>query len=231
MATQQPSGTSSAMPYNFSKMETDPIRNFRFLVQFLKVYGFKDSVGPDFKPGIGFASVSGLGVSVEPIAYREGGYNTYMHYLPGQSSFTPITFTRGQTLGGIQHREWLKTIFSVVQSSGTTASTVGNNFRCDVDITVLSHPNPNKNTGSDGGTASSSIYDMHASMKIRVYNAWITSLAYGDLSASGNGLMVEGMTLVHEGFEVTFADNYATTAATPSDAGLDLEAATATATT
>jgi phage tail-like protein len=206
------------MPYNFSQMATDPIRNFRYIVQFSKVADFPASVGPNFKPAIGFASVSGLGVSVDPIAYREGGYNTYMHYLPGQSSFTPITLTRGQTLGGTQHRDWLKSIFAVVQASSRKSS-VGNNFRCDVDITVLSHPNPNR-TSNMSSTTSAAVEDMHASMKIRVYNAWITSLAYGDLSASGNGLMVEGMSLIHEGFEVEFAKDYAVTASKPGNAGL-----------
>jgi hypothetical protein len=45
-------------------------------------------------------------------------------------------------------------------------------------------------------------------MRFRVNNAWITALSYSDLNAGGSTLMVEEMTLVHEGFDVTFAKNY-----------------------
>jgi hypothetical protein len=39
-------------------------------------------------------------------------------------------------------------------------------------------------------------------MRFKVYNAWITSLAYSDLNAGDNAILVEQMSLTHEGFEV-----------------------------
>jgi hypothetical protein len=39
-------------------------------------------------------------------------------------------------------------------------------------------------------------------MRFKVYNAWISQLAYSDLNAGDNAILVEQMTLVHEGFEV-----------------------------
>ena len=72
-----------------STISTDQFRNFRFLVTFTpkaENAGFGTNFGK-----MGFVSVSGLTVSTESIAYREGGYNTNFHQLPGQSSFTPIT--------------------------------------------------------------------------------------------------------------------------------------------
>jgi hypothetical protein len=45
-------------------------------------------------------------------------------------------------------------------------------------------------------------------MRFKVYNAWITSLAYSNLDAGANSLMVEDMQLVHEGFDVTYAKGY-----------------------
>jgi hypothetical protein len=45
-------------------------------------------------------------------------------------------------------------------------------------------------------------------MRFKVYNAWITSLAYSNLDAGANSLMVEDMQLVHEGFDVTYATGY-----------------------
>ena len=39
-------------------------------------------------------------------------------------------------------------------------------------------------------------------MKIGLANAWITSLAYSDLSAGDNAVIVEQLTLVHEGMDI-----------------------------
>ena len=38
-----------------------------------------------------------------------------------------------------------------------------------------------------------------------MYNAWITNLSYSNLDAGGNSLMVEEMTLVHEGWDAKYA--------------------------
>ena len=48
-----------------------------------------------------------------------------------------------------------------------------------------------------------------------MYNAWITSLAYSGLDAGGNTLMVEEMTLVHEGFDVVFGTDYTKAGSAP----------------
>jgi len=47
-------------------------------------------------------------------------------------------------------------------------------------------------------------------MRFKVYNAWITNIGYSNLDAGGNTLMVEEMTLVHEGFDVSFATGLTT---------------------
>lgn len=192
----------------FSSIETDPIRNFRFLVEFFPNDTKGTSVA-NFSKTIGFVSVAGFGISVDPIAYREGGYNTAVHYLPGQTSFEPISFTRGQTLGGSQNHQWMRQLFAVV--SGRSFAGIGTDFRCNIDVSVLSHPNP-ANTKAAGASRASNPYDLHTSMRFRIYNAWISSLVYGDLNSGGNGLMVEGMTVVHEGFDVNYASNYSATA-------------------
>lgn len=193
----------------FSSVATDPVRNFRFLVEFLP-HDTKSSAKVNFSKTIGFTNVSGFGVTVDPIAYREGGYNTTVHQLPGQTSFEPISFTRGTVLGSTQNHDWMKQLFAVV--SGRSNAGVGNDFRCNIDVSVLSHPNPSNTKTQTGGRATNP-YDLHASMRFRIYNAWISSLVYGDLSSGGNGLMVEGMTVVHEGFDVNYAKDYKTTAA------------------
>jgi phage tail-like protein len=185
-----------------STLATDPVRNFRFLVDFLPT---TDAATPvfSFDTKMGFTSVSGLTVSTEAIQYREGGYNTTVHQLPGQTSFSPITLSKGVMLGDSSQAAWMKRLFSVV-SSGAKAG-IGADFRCDLDIRVLSHPNPAGLSGSDATLAGVNSETPHVAIRFRVYNAWITNLSYSNLDAGGNSLMVEEMTLVHEGWDAKYA--------------------------
>ena len=185
------------------KIITDPVRNFKFLVKFSPTNG--STTGWDGGFGtMGFVSLSGLSVNTESIAYREGGYNTNMHQIPGQSSFTPISLSKGVMLGQSGNSLWMKRLFAIMTPSATTG--IGANFRCNLDIQVLSHPNPAGWKGS-GSTApdAANAYEQHTSLRFKVYNAWITSLAYSNLDAGANSLMVEDMQLVHEGFDVSYA--------------------------
>jgi len=184
---------------------TDPVRNFKFLVTFTPTAGATTTAG--WKGGfgtMGFVSLSGLSVNTESIAYREGGYNTNMHQIPGQSSFTPISLSKGVMLGQEGNPLWMKRLFAVMTPSATSG--IGANFRCNLDIQVLSHPNPAGYKGSGSTTQDAATpYEQHTSLRFKVYNAWITSLAYSNLDAGANSLMVEEMQLVHEGFDVSYA--------------------------
>jgi len=193
----------------FSTLATDPLRNFRFLVQFNPKEGDSAKSGVSYDASVGFVQVSGLTVQTEAIQYREGGYNTTVHQIPGMTVFTPLTFTRGQVLGSRQNWDWMKQLFAV--TSGSSVSHVGTDFRCNIDIAVLSHPNPAGTTTNVSARANNPA-DLHTALRFRVYNAWITSLSFGDLSAGDNALMVEQMTVVHEGFNVIYANNYNATA-------------------
>lgn len=192
-----------------SSLKTDPIRNFRFIATFLNHEETGNAV--TFNKSVGFTSISGLTITTESIPYREGGYNTSVHQVPGQSSFSPITFQRGVVLGTAQNWTWMKQLFRVIEGGAVDAS-----FRCDIEIAVLHHPNPSDAaTGITPGTATTQLNEdlaERAAMRFRVYNAWPTSVAYSDLNAGDNALMVEQLTVVHEGFNVTLADNFGTSA-------------------
>ena len=193
------------MPINnntLSTLMTDPVRNFKFLVTFLPTSDWKDASKP---AKMGFVSLSGLTVTTESIAYREGGYNTNVHQIPGQSAFSPITLSKGVMLGQNSNPKWMKRLFSVMTPSVTSG--VGAGFRCNLDIQVLSHPNPQGSTGGASGQAENP-EDQHTSLRFKVYNAWISSLAYSNLDAGANTLMVEEMSLVHEGWDVAYASDY-----------------------
>lgn len=193
-----------------SNLTTDPVRNFRYIAQFTPHNeDLKSAV--NFKTTVGFTQISGLTMTTESIPYREGGYNTSVHQVPGQSSFSPITFVRGVVLGTPQNWDWMKRMFSVV-SGASTSTTTGGQFRCNIDIYVIKHPA----VGSASTTVTPGAPDTafaddkgNAAMQFKVYNAWPTSIAYSDLNAGDNALMVEQMTVVHEGFELSIASSYA----------------------
>jgi phage tail-like protein len=189
---------------NRSTLITDPIRNFRFLVQF-KPQGTNPTLDALKGVTLGFTSVSGLSVTTDSIPYREGGYNTTVHQIPGQTTFTPITLQRGVILGTNQNWEWMRNMFATVAAGGSTRS-IAQNFRCNLEVQVLSHPIP-----AAGEEDNSSATD-HVAMRFEVYNAWPTAVAYSDLNAGDNALFVEQMTLVHEGFDVNWAPNLTTQA-------------------
>lgn len=193
---------------NRSTLETDPIRNFRFLVTFKPLPGpYGDQGGAWLPQGgkvtVGFTSVSGLSVTTDTIPYREGGYNTTVHQIPGQTTFSPITLQRGVVLGTQQHWDWMRKLFATVQGGAT--GTQAENFRADVEIAVLSHPIAG--SGGNNTELTSVNYQDHVSARFQVYNAWPTSVAYSDLNASDNALFVEQLTLVHEGFDMTWAQD------------------------
>ena len=195
---------------NRSNLSTDPVRNFRFLVKFLPHNG--SMTGVDFAPTVGFTSVSGLSTTTESIPYREGGYNTSVHQIPGQTSFSPLTLQRGVVLGTRQNWDWMRALYRVINASGADRNGRGmNDFRADLEVSVLHHPMAGSSSGNFGYTgnkdASESVAsgDDNVAMRFKVYNAWPTALAFSDLNAGDNALLVEQMTLVHEGYDVAWA--------------------------
>lgn len=167
-----------------STISTDPVRNFKFLVSINYPRGNLSRLG--------FMNMSGLSATTSTIPYREGGNNTTQRKMPGQTDFADITLSRGVTLGSHQPWWWMLDLFSVNQGEGSGA--VGNNFRCIIDVLVLAHP-----VTAPGNTP--------AYVKYRIYNAWLSGLAYSELDAGGNAVYVEQMTIVHEGFKRFLSSN------------------------
>lgn len=185
----------------FSKLATDPLRNFRYIVIFTAAGGDKSPTNSFLAFGGGFTSVGGLGVDVNSISYREGGMNTTLHQIPGQVQFQPISLSRGVLHGNDEAINWMKQLFTAAAGEGIAGS-AGKNFRCNLDIYLLDHP-MNGDPGIVNELITSKAYKMHW----KVYNAWLSSLRYSDLSATDNALMYENMTLVHEGLSVNFENN------------------------
>lgn len=170
---------------SLAHLATDPLRNFKFLVNIMHpgIPGFAS---------IGFMSLSGLNITTEVIPYREGGMNTTTQKMPGQSDFAPITMSKGLAVGDYHGITWMKELFTVIQGTGTGAA--GSDFRHTVDVKVLDHP---VTKGSD----------IPVKAAYRIYNAWPTAIAWSDMDAGANAIVVQQMTMAHEGFDFKVARN------------------------
>lgn len=171
-----------------SSLNSDPLRNFKFQVKFDNAH--LSSTSPQF----GFMSVDGLSVTTDVISYRQGGHNTSTQKLPGQSDFAPITLSKGVVAtkddGGLL--KWLQDIFVAVQGTGSNNGST--NFRSTVTIYLLQHP-----------VTTSSAKVMAA---WRIYRAWPTSVAFGSLDAGANGVLMNQISLAHEGWDMKLATSY-----------------------
>ena len=191
----------------FSTLATDPLRSFRFIVEFSAagepVFSEKITTSANTKPSTtslssgfvgGFMSVSGLNITTQAIQYREGGYNTTVHQIPGMTTFSPITLQRGVLYGNDQAITWMRGLFAAASGDGIAAGvSTSKSYRVNAKIWVMDHPNAaDKNTPRMG-------FD--------VKNAWITQLSYTDLNANDGAILFESMNLVHEGLSVFFTDN------------------------
>ena len=184
---------------NRSTLLTDPLRNFRFLVTFQPHGDFaQNSIGLT-QATIGFTSVSGLSVATDSIPYREGGYNTTVHQVPGMTTFTPITMQRGVLAGNDQAITWMRGLFAAASGEGIAvkggAAGAAESFRVNIKVFVADHPN--------SGPTEAQKYKMG----FKIHNAWITALNYTDLNAADGAILFESMTLVHEGLSVFFTEN------------------------
>lgn len=176
-----------------SHISTDPIRNFKFLVEIQHTVTETGKwKGTHNLASLGFMNMSGLSTTTEVIPYREGGNNTTQRKMPGQTNFSDITLSRGVSLGtGKAPWSWMKQLFSVNAGEGTGGPTT--NFRTPINVYVLAHPVTNS-------------LNTPAYFKFRIYNAWITGIAFSELDAGGNAVFVQQMTIAHEGFEINIAD-------------------------
>ena len=71
----------------------EPYRNFKYLVS---IDGFTSG---------GFSKVSGLKMTTEVFEYREGGENTTVHKLPGQTKFDPVSLELAAATEGIERKQ------------------------------------------------------------------------------------------------------------------------------
>lgn len=192
---------------------TDPLRNFKFTVD-IQPSGKLRQHATGLST-IGFAEMSGLSVTNELIAYREGGMNTHPHKMVGQSDFPPVSFSRGVFQRQNQMWQWQTFMHSwqagvALGSEGTNDTLDNSNYRCNIVVKVYDHPY----TMSGSSYLNTDIYQGATAIKpgnprlaFKLFNAWPGVFAMNGLNAGDNGILIQQMTLHHEGFYVAWSDD------------------------
>ena len=185
---------------------SDPVRNFKFQVQIVPPLGSQLATTIDGIGNLGFAAMTGVSVQHQMVGYREGGMNTHTHKLVGQSDFGPVTFSRGVISSQDHLWKWSEFIHSWSSASLGSNSKVakGNDYRCDVIVTVFDHPH---SIGSYQEPGSSNTLNIgKPRLGIKLYDCWPGAYTLSDLSAGDSGIIVQQMTLHHEGFKLGWTE-------------------------
>lgn len=189
----------------------DPIRDFKFIVEITPPEGSGLSSTLSKINTLGFAVVSGVSVQNEVIPYREGGMNTHPHKMVGQSDFAPVTFSRGTFVDQDQMWRWQQ--FLHAWSAATPSddrpgagnlSTSGNNdYRCTIGVRVLDHPASGGTYIADPSKEPPADYQKYLPTTrtgFVLYNCWPGAFAMSDLNAGNSGILIQQLTVHHEGF-------------------------------
>ena len=121
---------------------------------------------------VGFAEVSGLGLSVEVIEYREGASpESSTVKLPGRVTYDEVVLRRGIIPGDGDFFAWINSV------------SMGGVERRDVSVSLL-----NEN------------HEPVVVWKLR--NAFPSRLEGPTLNASGNAVAIETLVLTHEGITI-----------------------------
>jgi len=186
-------------------LSSDPLRNFKFLVS---IQLSQNLQGAQPMASLGFMQAQGLGISISPLTYREGGDNVTTRKLPGQADFNPITLTQGLFPNQYQMWYWISELFTVLYGTGFNGNNqpaanppyvVGSqspDFRTTMYINVLEHPN---NTAQNAQTPNAVGLSV---MSMKLYNAWLSTLSFSDLDAGANAVGIQQMSIAYEGFDM-----------------------------
>ena len=186
---------------------SDPIRDFKFVVEIHPTDRLRNLMGGGTGGAaitIGFAAISGLTVTNEVVSYREGGMNTHPHKLVGQSDYGAVTFSRGVFPTQNQLYRWQQ--FMHTWNSGAAnvngSVTGANDYRCTIGVKVLDHPASGSAYITDPTQLDQSIALPSMRLGYVLYNCWPGAFAMTDLNAASSGILVQQITVHHEGFQI-----------------------------
>lgn len=166
--------------------EHDPFRGFKFKVEIAGGTG-AGSAGVAIGP-IGFQSVTGMGEETEVVDYREGPDPVHMRKIPGLTSYPEITLSRGLTRSTAL-LDWRKLTGHFNTNGGFgdgVASSANPSFRREVTVQLFDKGDPFSNPVKTWV----------------IHQAWCSALEVSDLDATSSDIVIETLTLVHEGWEM-----------------------------
>ena len=141
---------------------------------------FKFRVKWDGRYVAGVSKASTLRRTTEVVTHREGGDPSSTHKSPGQTTYEPIVLERGLT-HDMEFEQWANKVWNLHAGAGTEVSLA--DFRKDIVIDLFNEAGQKV-------------------MSFKVYRCWPSEyVALGDLSAEGNSVAIESVTLQHEGWE------------------------------
>jgi phage tail-like protein len=176
------------------RLRADPVRNFKYQVQMFH----SNSQLTDQINEMGFMTVEGLAMNTEMVPYREGGWNTNPHKLPGQTDFAPLTLAAGVFYTKPGMWNLAKQMFAVQWGTGSIG--LGQEYRYDMAVRVLDHPVTAGPQSGVGGSPSGAV------MAWLFYNCWTASIGFNGLNAMDNAVLVHQMTVHHEGFDIFYGN-------------------------
>lgn len=187
-----------------AERRVDPVRSFKFNVQ---AVGLGDGL---IFANMGFMSIDGLAMNTDMVPYREGGFNTTPHKLPGQTDFAPLTMSSGVFYSKPNMWNLAKKMFSVQHGGGTLEFLEQgkiSQYRYTLVVRVYAHPVTN-------GAASMSDNSNYAGsvLAFKFINCWTASVGFSGLNAQDNNILIHQMTVHHEGFDVFFGHDPSRTA-------------------
>lgn len=177
-----------------TRLRADPVRNFKFNVQCFH----SDNTLRLQIAEMGFMTVEGIAMNTEMVPYREGGWNTNPHKLPGQTDFAPLTMSAGVFYTKPGMWNLAKQMFAVQWGQGTIG--FAEEFRFDMAVRILDHPVTEGPASGTGGDLSGSV------LAFAFYNCWVSSVGFNGLNAMDNAVMIHQMQVHHEGFETFFGN-------------------------
>lgn len=192
-----------------AEARSDPVRSFKFNVQ---AVGLDEG---DVFGNMGFMSIDGLAMNTDMVPYREGGFNTTPHKLPGQTDFAPLTMSSGVFYNKSQMWERAKRMFAVNWGTGSLEFIGGGgitDYRYTLVVRVFAHP------VTSGSASMSDPKDYKGSvLAFKFINCWTASVGFSGLNAQDNNILIHQMTVHHEGFDVFFGNAAASSADLPGD--------------
>jgi phage tail-like protein len=141
---------------------------------------FKFRVKWNGKYVAGVSKISALKRTTEVIEHREGGDPSSTRKSPGHTKYEPITMERGVTHDPA-FEQWANKVWNYGAALGAEVSL--KDFRKDITIEIY----------NEAG---------QLALAYHVYRCWVSEFrALPDLDANADAVLIQSITLVHEGWE------------------------------